>query len=106
MARGGEKSSADDSRPERIRPVEVRGEVEDAKLACARCLLVNGGPSAGHQVQDGKQSNERARKINSQLYDIGPDDRGHSALEGVQQRKQGNDADGNYVTLQFAYVAE
>src|ERR1019366_401411 len=80
MARGGEKSAADDSRPERVRPVEVGGEVEDAELACARRLRVNGGPPAGNQVQDGKQSNERARKINGQLYDIGPDDGGHSAL--------------------------
>ena len=47
------------------------------------------------QRPDGDQ---RSADVDGHLDDVGPDDGGHSALEGVEQRERGDDGDGEHVS--------
>ena len=56
--------------------------------------MVDGGPPSGYEMQEGKESDEGAADIDCSLHYIGPDDRGHASLKGVDQCQQGDNADG------------
>src|SRR5437588_8392176 len=56
VTRGGEKSSANDASPKRIRLPESRRKIKHLKLAAAGGEAVNCVPAARNQVDNGEQS--------------------------------------------------
>ena len=52
------------------------------------------GPSAGNAVQENPERDGAAGEVEEQLRDVGPDDGGHAALEGVKNGERDDDDDG------------
>src|SRR5579872_3082182 len=59
---------------------------------------MDGCPSTGDEMKDGEEPNHRSADVHRGLDNVGPDHCGHAALKGIDQRKQGDDADGKNVT--------
>ena len=51
----------------------------------------------GTCVAERPDGDQRSADVDGHLDDVGPDDGGHSALEGVEQRERGDDGDGEHV---------
>ena len=54
-------------------------------------------PAAGNVLAERPDGDEGSADVDGHLDDVGPDDGGHSALEGVEQREGGDDGDGEDV---------
>ena len=94
MAGQGKESPADQSRPERVGPPEVGGEVEDPQLACVLRQIMNRRPASGNEMQNREQTHQRSADVNRGLHHIRPYHRRQPALEGVDQRECCDDCDG------------
>ena len=88
VAGGGEEGPADHPGPEGVGSRQREREIEDPELVHAGGEVMDGGPSAGHEVQDREHADQRAADVDGGLHDVGPDDRGQPALEGVNQRER------------------
>src|SRR5580692_75716 len=54
-------------------------------------------PAARDTMSEEDNADDCARDIQRHLHYVGPDDGGHSAFEGVDQRQNANDGDGDYI---------
>src|ERR1019366_7710771 len=63
-------------------------------------------PAAGHQVHDGEETNQGSANVDEQLHYIGPDDGRHAALEGVHEREQRDDSDGDHISSELPEATE
>ena len=94
----GEKCSAQNARPEGVGGGEVHGEVEHVELARRRAHRVDRRPAAGDVRAQRPDGDQRSANVDRHLHHVGPDDGGHSALEGVEQRERGDDGDREHVS--------
>ncbi len=97
---GGEEAAAGDSRPEAVGVAEEDAresevEIENLKLAQGRGDCRHVLPAAGDFLQDHDKAQRRAHDVESHLDHVGPDDRGHAAFEGVEQRHGYDEDDGD-----------
>ncbi len=54
-------------------------------------------PAAGDVSSEGDDGDDGSGDVEAHLHDVGPDDGGHAAFEGVEQSEGGDDADGEHV---------
>jgi hypothetical protein len=93
----GEECAAEHAGPEGVGRGEVEGEVEHVELAGGRGDGVDLRPAAGDVRAERPDGDDGSADVDGHLDDVGPDDGGHSALEGVEQREGGDDGDGEHV---------
>ena len=93
----GEEGAAENSGPEGVGLGEVEGEVEEVELARGCCDCVDLRPSAGDMGAEGDDGDDGSGDVDDHLHDVGPDDGGHAAFEGVEQREGGDDGDGEHI---------
>ena len=58
---------------------------------------VDVGPAAGDVGAEGGEGDEGSGDVEGHLDDVGPDDGGHSAFEGIEEGERGDDGDGERV---------
>ena len=92
---GIKEHAANQSGPERVGLKKFEREIEHLQLACAGSNGVNGRPSARHQMQKRDKANNRAADVNCELDDVGPDDGGHAAFKGINERERHDDGNGS-----------
>ena len=90
----GQEGSAEDASPEGVGGGEVQREVEEMELAGGGGDGVDVHPAAGDVRAESEDGDEGSGDVDEHLDDVGPDDGGHAAFEGVDQRKRGDDGDG------------
>ena len=88
-----QKCSAQKSRPESKRHSKIKFERGQLKFAGRLRLSCNGIPAAGNQMHEFISSQQRTAYVNHQLNQVGPDDRGDAAFEGINQRQHAYDDD-------------
>ena len=98
MRRHGEEGPPEDACPKGVRRGQIQREVEHVELACRARDRVNRRPATRHMLAERPDGDQGPANINGHLDDVRPDDRGHSALEGIQQRQRGDDGDGQHVS--------
>src|SRR5208283_2581114 len=91
MAGGGEKTSADDSRPKAVASREELRQRADSKIEHLKLAERSRDrryvpPSSWNFTKQDQQAQRRSADIQEHLHHVGPDDRGHAALVGVEQR--------------------
>ena len=97
----GEEGSAKDSGPEGVGLGEIEGEVEEVELAGGCGDFVDLRPASGDVGAEREDGHDGAAYVDDHLDNVGPDDGGHSALEGVEKSKRGDDADGEDVARPY-----
>jgi hypothetical protein len=93
VAGAGEERPADQSRPERERHRDVRGEREHLQLPGVPPCRDDGAPPAGHEVDDLVGRQQRSADVDHELDQIRPDDRRDPAFERVDERQHADDGD-------------
>ncbi len=97
MGGHGEEGSSEDAGPEGVGLGEVEGEVEDGEFVGGGGDGVDVLPAAGDVGAEGEDGDEGSADVDGHLDDVGPDDGGHAALEGVEEGEEGDDGDGEGV---------
>src|ERR1035441_3148892 len=100
VAGGSEETAAGPSRTEAVGPrKECHGgrqpEIEDREFMERTGHRYDVRPASWNLVQNHKKANHGAGYVQGHLHDLGPNDRGHPALEGVEKRQDGNQRDGS-----------
>src|SRR5882724_3858007 len=93
MAGGGQESSTQYSRPERVRLPKIRSEVEHPKFSCTSGHTVDYIPPTWYQVQDGEYTHDGSAHVYYSLNHISPDHGRQPAFEGINQSKSSDDGD-------------
>src|SRR6185437_5734573 len=93
VAGRGKEGAANQAGPEGVGAGEGGSEVENAQLAGGGRGGVDRAPAAGNQAEQGDEANSGAADVDDHLDDVGPDDGGHAALEGINQGEQSDDGD-------------
>ena len=66
-------------------------------LPAAAPTVVDRGPAAGDVRAERPDGDQRSADVDRHLHHVGPDDGGHSALEGIEQRERGDDCDRQHI---------
>src|SRR6185437_8903017 len=94
VGRHGEEGAAQGSGPEGVGGDEVDGEVEGVELARGIGDGMDVGPAAGDVRAQGEDGDQAPGDVDDHLHDVGPDNGGHAALKRIEQRKDGDNGDG------------
>ena len=78
--------------------VRLQREVEHVELAGGGGDGVDVRPAAGNVLAERPDGDDGSGDVDGHLDDVGPDDGGHSAFKGVEQRERGDDGDGEHVS--------
>ncbi len=100
MAGGREEAATEEAGPEAVgTPKEGGGEgkaeIENLKFTGSGSDGDNVGPTAGNEMEDDEEAEESARDVEKHLHDIGPDNGGHAAMEGVEEGEGDDDGNGS-----------
>src|ERR1035438_9478208 len=90
VAGGGEETAAGQAGPERVGAGEKlhggrKTEIENGELVGGRRDGHHVSPSAGDLSEDDEKAENCSDYIERHLHDVGPDDRGHAAFEGIEE---------------------
>jgi hypothetical protein len=97
---GGKKAAADQAGPEAVVSSEELGreskpEIEYLEFVRGLGYLSDVRPATRDLIQDHEETKEGAGNVEEHLDDIGPDDRGHAALESVEEGQTHDHGDGD-----------
>jgi len=73
-------------------------ELSSARRARGSGDVVDSAPAAGDVRAQRPHRDQRAEDVDRHLHHVRPDDRGHSALKGVEQGERGDDGDAENVS--------
>ena len=98
----GEKAAADDAGQKGVgfcKEAGFRGqaEVEDLEFVGGAGHLDDVVPAAGNLPQDHEEAEDSPGHVEEHLDDVGPDDGGHAAFEGVEKRQADDQQNGDNV---------
>ncbi len=100
------KAPPDHAGPERVGLPEIQAEIKHTELPCGCCRSVNRAPSAGDEMDDGEEADDRPAYVNERLNNVGPDNGCQAALKRVNERQQAHYGDRDEVTPKLAEPAQ
>src|ERR1700744_1262664 len=93
MTGHGQEATARQTCPEGIGLAQAEGKVKDGELAPRGSDGMDCVPTSRHAMREHQDAHDGACNIQPHLHHVGPDNSGHSALEGVDQGQQNDDGD-------------